>query len=212
MPHLALLGDSIFDNAAYTSGGPDVVAQVRSLLPEGWKASLLAFDGATTDDVAEQIKQLPREATHLVLSVGGNDALNQIAFLDLPAASTAQALALLADVAEGFEARYRTAIARSMDPGLPLAICTIYNGRFDDPSYQRLASTALTIFNDAILRAAIEQSLPVIDLRSICARAEDYANPIEPSSVGGEKIARAIVGLVAAPSAGMRLTRILGSL
>lgn len=29
MNHLVLLGDSIFDNAAYTSGAPDVVHQVR---------------------------------------------------------------------------------------------------------------------------------------------------------------------------------------
>ncbi|PYX58528.1 MAG: lipase, partial [Acidobacteria bacterium] len=30
MPHLVLLGDSIFDNSQYTSGGPDVVSQVRN--------------------------------------------------------------------------------------------------------------------------------------------------------------------------------------
>lgn len=33
MPHIVLLGDSIFDNAHYTLGGPDVIAQVRKLLP-----------------------------------------------------------------------------------------------------------------------------------------------------------------------------------
>jgi hypothetical protein len=30
----------------------------------------------------------------------------------------------------------------------------------------------------------------------VCASPEDYANPIEPSSVGGGKIAQVIVGLV----------------
>ena len=29
MPHVVLLGDSILDNGAYTSGGPDVVTQLR---------------------------------------------------------------------------------------------------------------------------------------------------------------------------------------
>jgi hypothetical protein len=33
----------------------------------------------------------------------------------------------------------------------------------------------------------------VIDLRLVCTEPADYANPIEPSSGGGEKIARAIV-------------------
>jgi hypothetical protein len=51
MPHLVLLGDSIFDNAAYTGGGPDVVSQVRKILPTGWTASPLAIDGSRTGDV-----------------------------------------------------------------------------------------------------------------------------------------------------------------
>jgi hypothetical protein len=29
VPHVVLLGDSILDNGAYTSGGPDVVTQLR---------------------------------------------------------------------------------------------------------------------------------------------------------------------------------------
>jgi hypothetical protein len=33
-------------------------------------------------------------------------------------------------------------------------------------------------------------------LRFVCSSAADYANPIEPSSAGGAKIARAIVDLV----------------
>lgn len=33
MPHVVLLGDSIFDNAAFVGGGPDVVAQLRRGLP-----------------------------------------------------------------------------------------------------------------------------------------------------------------------------------
>jgi hypothetical protein len=32
----------------------------------------------------------------------------------------------------------------------------------------------------------------VLDLRSIATEAEDYANELEPSSHGGEKIARAV--------------------
>ena len=51
MPHLVLLGDSIFDNAHYTSGGPDVVSQVRSIIPPGWDVSLLAVDGSTTTNI-----------------------------------------------------------------------------------------------------------------------------------------------------------------
>jgi hypothetical protein len=210
MPHLVLLGDSIFDNAAYTRGGPDVVAQVRNLLPRQWRASLLARDGALADDVAGQVARLPADATHLVLSVGGNDALGQIGILDLPAVSMAQAIALLADVAQEFAARYRPAVASALRAGLPLALCTIYEGWFGDRAYQRLAATALTHFNDVILRSAVEHGLAALDLRAICTHAENYANPIEPSSIGGEKIARAIAAWVTAPrEIGGRSTGIL---
>ena len=211
MSHLILLGDSIFDNAAYTSGGPDVVSQVRRALPPRWSATLLAIDGATTEDVAEQVEHLPADATHLVLSVGGNDALIQSSVLDIAASSTAQAVGYLADVAAEFEKSYRFAVDACLRPGLPLTVCTIYNGCFPDPQYQRIVSTALTVFNDAILRVAIGHGLSVVDLRAVCARPEDYANPIEPSSTGGEKIARVIVALVTDSSSRGRATRIVGA-
>jgi len=192
MPHLVLLGDSIFDNAAYTEGSSDVVTQLNDLLPAGWAASLLAIDGSTTDDIAGQVGYLPAYATHLVLSVGGNDALQQAHVLFMPASSTEEAVSLLADLAEQFERDYRAAVAACLRSCLPLIACTIYNGNFPDSGYQRLVTTALALFNDAILRTAIAQRLSVIDLRAFCTYSEDYANPIEPASVGGEKIARAI--------------------
>jgi GDSL-like lipase/acylhydrolase family protein len=217
MPHLVLLGDSIFDNARYTGGGPDVVSQVRSFLPPGWSASLLAIDGSTTDNIADQMQHLPQDATHLVLSVGGNNALMHasslgISLFGIPEASAAGALEPLADISDDFETRYRTAVNACLRPGLPISVCTIYNGCFPDKTYQRIASVALAIFNDVILRVAIEHGLPVIDLRLICTAPRDYANPIEPSSVGGEKIARVIATLVTAPGAFAHAATIIGDL
>ena len=36
MRRLALIGDSIFDNAAYVPDGPAVIDHIRTLLPKGW--------------------------------------------------------------------------------------------------------------------------------------------------------------------------------
>src|SRR5215510_10763114 len=196
MPHVVLIGDSIFDNGAYTRGGPDVISQVRASLPDGWHGTLIAVDGSTTEEIRGQLDRVPSDATHLVLSVGGNNALMQLGILDISVSSMTMAIETLANVASAFEARYRSCVAACLKVGLPLAVCTIYNGSFEDLAFQRIASTTLTVFNDAIMRVALEHGLAVIDLRSVCAAHEDYANPIEPSSVGGEKIARAIVGLV----------------
>jgi hypothetical protein len=63
MPHVVLLGDSIFDNAAYVAGGPDVVRQLREILPSGWRASLNARDGAVIADLPQQVQSLPTDAT-----------------------------------------------------------------------------------------------------------------------------------------------------
>jgi hypothetical protein len=67
--HVVLLGDSIFDNAAYVVGAPDVVRQVRRRLPRGSKATLAAVDGGKIGDVRRQLRRLLADATHLVISV-----------------------------------------------------------------------------------------------------------------------------------------------
>ena len=195
MPHVVLLGDSIFDNAAYVGRGPDVVAQLAAALPAGWRATLLAVDGAVIDDVGRQLARIPGDATHLVVSAGGNDALAHTGLLDRPATSSAQVLGWLADAVEGFERRYRRLLDEIVRLGLPTTLCTIYEGNLGPP-VQRLARTALAVFDDAILRLASERGLPTIELRHVCTEPADYANPIEPSVRGGEKIARAIVRVV----------------
>ena len=203
MSHIVLLGDSIFDNAAYERGGPDVVRQLRAVLAEGWRATLLAVDGATTAGVASQLARLPRDATHLVVSVGGNDALSASHLLYARAGSVADALQLLAAAQDAFDESYRSMLARVLAANLPTALCTIYDTPSSSPDH-RIIKSALALFNDRITRAAFSNGLPMIDLRLICSEDEDYANPIEPSVQGGEKMARAIARLAAAPEADWR--------
>ena len=196
MTHILLVGDSIFDNGAYVPGQPDVVRQLRSELPPGWRATLLAVDGDVTMDVPAQLRGLPVDASHLVVSVGGNDALQQIGVFEESASSVAGAVKRLAAVVGVFDRNYRAMLNAVSARDLPTALCTIYDPRFPDPQLQTLATAGLALFNDAILRAAFGYGLPVLDLRLICDRAEDYANPIEPSAKGGAKIAAAVARLV----------------
>lgn len=209
MAHVALLGDSIFDNAAYTRGGPAVISQVEERLPRGWKATLAAVDGAVTRDVPRQCSALPADVTHLVLSVGGNDALGHAGILGLRVTSANQAFLALESAIRGFAQEYERTLEVCLKRKLPLTVCTIYRGHFPEADYQRAASVALAAFNDAVLESAVLHRLDVIDLRSICSTAEDYANPIEPSSVGGAKIADAIVRAIAMSGQG-EVTRVIG--
>lgn len=189
MRRVVLLGDSVFDNAAYVQGGPDVAAQLRESLGSRWKVTLLAVDGGVMDDVARQVSRLPKDATHLVLSVGGNDALQHADLLD-PAIGV-DVLARLADAAAAFAPRYEEALAEVRRCGLPLLACTIYEGNLGG-SMQKRAIGAVAAFNDRIQRIASRHGIALLELRDLCNEALDYANPIEPSVRGGEKIARAI--------------------
>jgi hypothetical protein len=189
--HVALLGDSIFDNAAYTRGEPDVVTHLRGLLPRDWQASLLALDGSVSSDLAEQLPRVTHDVTHLVISVGGNDALMYSDLLNRPVLSTGDALRLFRERVERFETDYRAAIGGVLALGRPTTICTVYNGNLP-ASQAPNARIALAMFNDVILRVAFEHHLPAIELRLICNEPADYANPIEPSGRGGWKIAQAI--------------------
>jgi hypothetical protein len=197
MPHLVLLGDSVIDNGAYTGDGPAVIAQVQQALRPGWTATLRAVDGSTTADIGAQLDNLPGDTTHLLLSVGGNDALARADLLDTPVNDSGEALMLVAAATAGFEQAYRAVVQACLACGAALVVCTIYHGNFPDEDFRQRAAVALGAFNDVIIRTAIAHALPVLDLRAICSSPDDYANPIEPSSTGGAKIAAAIVRAVA---------------
>jgi hypothetical protein len=196
MNHIFLLGDSIFDNAAYVDGGPDVIRQLTAILPSDFKATLLAVDGSITTNVIDQITKIPTSATHLIVSAGGNDGLSRAEILQRPAGSVGAAVDQLASLRAEFHQNYRRMLNALLALKLPLALCTVYDPHFPDPLMQRLTTTALNIFNDCILRESITHGLPVLDLRLICTEPGDYANEIEPGVPGGRKIAAGILNLV----------------
>jgi hypothetical protein len=193
---VVLLGDSVLDNAAYAGGDPDVVTCLRALLPRGLDARLLAIDGSTCRDLASQLDALPAEATGLVVSIGGNDALEHLDLLNAPVTSTAEALLAFDSRLTGFETDLREACRALHARNLPTLLCTIYEAAFEDPTTRRLARTALRIFQDVLLRTAFEFGFDVLDLRRVCTEPGDYVLEIEPSGRGGAKIAKAIANAI----------------
>jgi len=190
-PHIALLGDSIFDNRCYVKEGLSVIEHLWKLSSQVGQATLLARDGDVTADVSEQLSRLPREVTHLALSVGGNDALGAIPLMSMPAQSVMHALSQLTAVQRAFHQGYRNLANQLKVLGKPLAICTVYESV---PGLTEELRTALSLFNDVITREALAIEATVIDLRRICTEASDYStvSPIEPSEHGGMKIADAL--------------------
>lgn len=200
--HVALLGDSIFDNGSYTSGQPDVATCLRTLLPAGSSVSLLAKDGATTATFAPQLAAISTAMTQLVLSLGGNDALGCLSLLPVRVDNVGQGLHLIGQKVGQFEAAYRLIVDELRALRRPLMLGTIYDGSFDDKDFALIAQTALASFNDVIIRVAFEHDLPLLDLRRVCTDARDYALEIEPSGQGGRKIAQAIFDRLATQRGG----------
>jgi len=188
MNHLVLLGDSIFDNRAYVEGGAAVIDQVKQKIHQDWRASLLAVDGDTSIQVPDQLKSLPPDCTHLVLSAGGNDAIGCLDLMGTPASNLMGALATLSKMLADFEQSYKALMSELLCLNRPLMVCTIYDSV---PGLVDPLKLALALFNDVIIRNAVSSGVPILDLRMICTEPGDYStkSPIEPSSQGGNKIA-----------------------
>jgi hypothetical protein len=209
MKHIILAGDSVFDNRTYVEvGEPDVRDQLSDLLDDGDKATLIAIDGDINNNVSKQLDNIPNDATHLFISIGGNDALMHIDAFTETVTTIGEALDFFNEKVQEFERDYIKMLTNVIKYGLKTTLCTIYNPCFDHDkmdriSYmiplnanikelQRRSTTALPLFNNIIFQEAFNFGLPLMDLRLIFNDMADYSNPIEPSVVGGMKMAKII--------------------
>lgn len=197
--NVVLLGDSIFDNQNYVEQHQAVIDHLQRRLGSTGSARLLAVDGAVTRDVTRQLAHLPRDTTHVFLSAGGNDALGCMSVLDQPVDTVMQALALLTERQNGFARNYQVLATELVQLKLPVTVCTVYE---DVPDLPAPLKTALSLFNDVIVRVAMRHSFGILDLREHLQSATDYSSssPIEPSETGGEKIALAVAQAVGVAS------------
>jgi hypothetical protein len=196
MGHLALLGDSIFDNRPYTAPEPDTTDHLQRALGPEWTVELLARDGATMADLGFQLAHLGAETDFAVLSIGGNDAIEHIGILEPRVCSSTDMLGQLADISDDFGRRYAQVLADLRPRVQRLVPCTIYEPPMGDLTTARLARIPLSLLNDQILRCSLASGLDVLDLRTVCTETSDFVKEIEPSAGGAWKIASAIAALV----------------
>ena len=209
MKHIILAGDSVFDNRTYVEvGEPDVRDQLADLLDDGDKATLIAVDGDINNNVSKQLDNIPSDATHLFISIGGNDALIHIDSFSESVSTIGEALDSLNERVQEFEEDYIKMLNNVDKYSLKTTLCTIYNPCFEHSSLDRIiymlpensdlkklqqrSTTALPIFNNIIFQEAFNFGIPVMDLILMFNDKADYANPIEPSAIGGMKMAKII--------------------
>jgi hypothetical protein len=197
--HLALLGDSTFDNKAYTQDSPSVTEHLIQL---GNTVTLCAKDGALISALLPQSQTIPETATHLIISIGGNNGLSLSGILLKPIDTVEQGVILLHDALQTFEAEYSQAInelSQQFGSTKKIILCTLYNPCFEyynvSPN-QKAVNVGVTMIADVIQKVAHRHGFPVIDFRRFMTTPECFANPIEPSGIGGEKIAKAIIEVI----------------
>ena len=189
-----LLGDSIIDNKIYV--GPhelSVTEHLHNLSDD--VINSIAVDGHTTKDVIHaQLDLLPQYSTHQVLSIGGNDLLQNIYFLKNQERLTTnevfeQAVGIMAPI----KRRYQTIVEKLSLQDSNILLCTVYEGNLlNDPLLYDIALSSkamVSMLNDIVYSTANTYNAQVLELRTIFTTPKDYANPIEPSHIGGSKFA-----------------------
>ena len=195
--HVSLLGDSIIDNKVYVGEGELSVTehlQHDSL----FYFTLIAVDGDTTKDVLDnQLDYLKEPVSHIVLSIGGNDLLQNLHLLQDETSGMKFALEKCSELISEIQENYTKILEHLSQFDAKVLLCTVYEGDLEsDPllaEYDKAGQVMLKMHNDTVYHLASKFEVDVLELRNIFTNKEDYANPIEPSHIGGEKLAKAII-------------------
>ena len=164
----------------------------KQLLPnieEPWRLSIIRADDVINHS---RLAEFPAGASHVVISVEGNRAIQSSQLLEGRPDSYESALARLSFAADQFEGVMDALIRTARRTGLPTVVCTMYQPRYANPVRQRAAAAALAIFNDRIIRLAIEAQLPIVDYRSVRTESGDYGEEGLLSRTGLVKVAAVI--------------------
>jgi len=221
--NILLLGDSIIDNRSYVLDGElDVTAHLKKLYLDQPDVSITnnAVDGDTMYDLERNHldEEELQNASHTIVSIGGNDLLHNISFLQ----TTSELSEVMGkdarigkwgarelnptrnkvfeetyfEIIKPFTKQYGTIVANLSNHRAKLLLCTVYEGDLVDSDefsdVNNSSKTMVSVFNDIVYRTANKYDADVLELREIFVSSEDYANPIEPSHIGGGKLAKAI--------------------
>jgi len=195
--YVSLLGDSIIDNKVYV--GDDELSVTEHLQHNSSSNfTMIAVDGDTTEDVLEnQLDNLKEPVSHIVLSIGGNDLLQNLHLLQDETSGMKFALEKSSELIGEIQENYTKILEHLSNYDTKVLLCTVYEGDLKSDvmlaQFDKAGQAMLKMHNDTVYYLASKFEVDVLELRNIFTNKEDYANPIEPSHIGGEKLAKAII-------------------
>jgi len=195
--NVSLLGDSIIDNKVYVEEGElSVTEHLQHNSSSNF--TMIAVDGDTTEDVLEnQLDNLKEPVSHIVLSIGGNDLLQNLHLLQDETSGMKFALEKSSELIGEIQENYTKILEHLSNYDAKVLLCTVYEGDLKSDvmlaQFDKAGQAMLKMHNDTVYYLASKFEVDVLELRNIFTNKEDYANPIEPSHIGGEKLAKAII-------------------
>ena len=134
-----------------------------------------------------------------MLSIGGNDLLQNLHILyeNNSRILNDSFVGIQQFIFSPLQDRFETIIEKLSSHRANLLLCTVYEGDLGRSDEYRdvLDSSKIMVssFNDIVYKTANKYNADVLELRHVFTSPEDYANPIEPSHIGGKKLAKEIL-------------------
>ena len=178
-PNIILIGDSVLNNSNYVTKSVEDFLKTKS--PNVYN---YATDGATIADCYKQLDKvsidLNKSTSYVFISAGGNNILNVRGQL------TSDAIRNLFDTYLKFIESVKAKL-----PNVKINLVNLYLP--SNPRYQSYR-TSVDLWNELLKENSSKVGLMynIVDIHNILNSANDFVYDIEPSEIGGEKIANAI--------------------
>ena len=188
--NIVLLGDSIFKNDAYVSDGKSVENLIAK---RNENIRCFAEDHSKIVDIYSPIDSIPQEFdvsnTFIFLSGGGNDILTHYVDQKQDITNTSILTPMFAS--------YKN-LVKSIQTRLPKAKVILVDIYYPDNLKYKQFHSIIQEWNNKIYGFAENQKNNIYDVIRISqhlTKSEDFSFGIEPSSIGGKKIADLIINI-----------------
>lgn len=177
-----LIGDSILQNKSYAT--PSIEDYLSETINEKY-LFFFAEDNTTISQCYSQVNRITitdNNKSYIFVSIGGNDILNKIVYVDNPTP----------DILDNIISDY-TDFIQSLLLKMEKMDIILLNIYYPTNSYFHKYYTYIDIWNHFIKEFAKKNNCKLLDLTKIMNQPNDFSFRIEPSAIGGKKISNHII-------------------
>ena len=189
---LFLVGDSMLNNQLYVPDGDSVYHKLREYTND--TVHLLAKDDAIISDMYSQLHKIPSHfdnpTTYVCVSAGGNNLLNMQSLLFTNSFQE--------DVRDEMDSIFKeyTKFISAIKLRLPSATILLLNLYYPPsmPHLKKVVARWNELLSDTFSNDSVSKRIRVIQVDNVFTEPTDFVSRIEPSSEGGDKLSKLIVG------------------